>query len=630
MARTHYEQKLISRRAMIFGGVQFVAAVGLLTRLHYLQFVQGDALTTEAEGNRIKVQLLVPPRGEMVDRTGALLAGNDINYRLLLDRDHPAQAIETFDKLATMLAWSPAFIKKTKQMIHPKRPADPLLVLEHVPWDALARIEFHLPELPAVRIEEGRWRNYPLADKASHLLGYVGRVSEKELSKDSPPLLRQPDMKIGKNGVEVLLEDRLRGHAGMRHLEVNVRGRVVRELKEIPATAGEKVALTIDAQLQQYIVERLGEESGGVVVMDIHTGELLALVSNPAFDPNSFSKGILQNYWNELLKNEKNPLLNKAIAGLYPPGSTFKMLVGLAGLKKGVINTQSRIYCPGHFYLGNHRFNCWKPEGHGSMSYRDAIAQSCDTFFYTVGRNVGMDAIADMAHEFGLGALTGLGLRGERAGIIPNPEWKRKTRGLPWNPGETINASIGQGDVIASPLQMAVMVARMANGGKKITPRITPLADGKMPAFEFIDIDPLHMKEMLIGMDMVTNNPRGTAYASGIRDEAYMFGGKTGTSQVRRITVRGQNQNLIPWKYRHHAWFVGYAPISNPRYAVSVLIEHGGGGSSAAAPVARDVLLKTQQIMEAAKPSGHVLPPDGDLREEQAHHLHLHAECDHV
>lgn len=618
MARTYLEQKLITRRALVFGGVQMMAAGGLLTRLHYLQFVRGDELSTEAEGNRIKVQLLVPPRGEMVDRNGLILAGNDINHRLLLERDQPEIALETFDKLARMMKWSNEFVKKMRAQIHPRRPAEPILLLEHIAWEDLASIEFHLLELPGVRIEEGRWRNYPLADKASHLLGYVGKVSEKELDKKSPPLMRQPDMKIGKNGVEVLLEDRLRGSAGMRHLEVNVRGRVVRELKEIPPIAGERVALTIDARLQEYIVERIANESGAVVVMDIHTGELLALVSNPAFDPNAFSKGILQNYWSTLLADEKNPLLNKATAGMYPPGSTFKMLVGLAGLKKGVINPSTRIYCPGHFYLGNHRFNCWKPEGHGHMNYRDAIAQSCDTFFYTVGREVGIHAISDMAHELGLGALTGIGLRGERAGIIPNPEWKRKTRGLPWNPGETINASIGQGDVLTTPLQMAVMIARMANGGKKVIPRLTPVGKGEELKFDFIDIDDLHMKEMLVGMDMVTNSPRGTAYASGIREEAYMFGGKTGTSQVRRITVRGQNQALIPWKYRHHAWFVGYAPVGNPRYAVSVLIEHGGGGSSAAAPVARDVILKAQQLMETPVKAAHT----GHDHEEHDHGEH--------
>lgn len=614
MARIFHEQRMIGRRGLIYGGIQLAAGVGLLSRLYYLQFVKGDEFTTEAEGNRIKVQLLVPPRGEMIDRTGILLAGNDINYRLLLERDRPDIALATLDKLVRMLKWSPDFAKKLRAQINPRRPAEPMLLLEHVEWEDMAKIEFHLPELPSVVIEEGRWRNYPFADHASHLLGYVGRVSEKELSKDSPPLLRQPDMKIGKNGVEVLFEDRLRGSAGMRHLEVNVRGRVVRELKEIPATPGERLQLTIDSRLQEYIVERLGTESGAVTVMDIHTGELLALVSMPAFDPNAFSKGIKQNYWDQLLKDEKNPLLNKGIAGLYPPGSTFKMIVGLAGLKKGTITPNTRIYCPGHFFLGNHRFNCWKPEGHGPMNYKDALAQSCDTFFYTVGRNAGIEAISDMAHEFGLGEVTGLGLRGEKGGIIPNPDWKRKARGLPWNPGETINASIGQGDVLTSPLQLAVMIARMANGGKKVKPRLTPLESGKEAEFDYIDVDELHLQDMLAGMDMVTNSPRGTAYGSGIREEGMKFAGKTGTSQVRRITVRGQNQNLIPWKYRHHALFVGYAPVSKPRYAISVLIEHGGGGSSAAAPVARDVIRKTQELLMTPNPQPAQKP---EIRDEE-------------
>lgn len=601
MARTLHEQRMITRRGLVFGGVQLAAGVGLLSRLFYLQFVKGDEFITEAEGNRIKVQLLVPPRGDIVDRTGESLASNDINYRLLVDRERPKTALETFDKLVSLLEWPEAFAQKLRAQIHPKRAASPLLLVDYLPWEKVAQIEFHLPELPAVIIEEGRWRNYPFRDHAAHLLGYVGKVAEKDLKPNSPALLRQPDMKIGKDGVETLFEERLRGAAGFKHLEVNVHGRVVRALKEDPAQKGETLQLSLHAGLQEFVVNRLGEESGAVVVMDIHTGELLTLASMPAYDPNKFSQGISTRYWKELNENEKNPLLNKALSGLYPPGSTFKMLVGLAALKKGVITPNSRVFCPGHFFLGNHRFNCWKEEGHGAMNYRDAIAGSCDVFFYTVARQAGIDAIAEMAHEYGLGERTGIGLRGEKAGIIPTPAWKQKTRNLHWNPGETVNAAIGQGDVLATPLQMAVMIARMANGGKKVIPRLTiPSNDGaglEQTVFDTIEIDPAFQAEMLAGMDMVTNSPRGTAYFSGIRKEGYQFGGKTGTSQVRRITVRGQNQAKIPWKYRHHAWFVGYGPIANPRYAVSVLVEHGGGGSSAAAPIARDVIEKTMELL---------------------------------
>jgi penicillin-binding protein 2 len=597
MARTLTEQRLITRRALIFGGIQLAGGLGLLSRLFYLQFVRGDTFMTQAEGNRIKVQLLVPARGEMVDRNGLLLAGNDINYRLLLERARPKQALKTFDRLAKLFNWSPAKVKRLRAKIHPKRPAEPLLLLNYVPWDKVTQIEFHLLELPGVVIDEGRWRNYPYGDKAAHLLGYVGKVSSKERKANPSALLRQPDMKIGKGGVETLFEDRLRGSAGLRHLEVNVHGRVVRALKETAASKGETLPLSIDARLQAFAAKRLGKQSGAVVVMDIHSGEILSLVSTPAFDPNTFSRGISNAYWKELLANEKNPLLNKAIAGQYPPGSAFKMLVGLAALKKGVITPHSRVFCPGHFFLGKHRFNCWKVGGHGAMNYREALRESCDTFFYTVAKMAGIEAIAQMANEYGLGASSGLGLRGEKSGLIPTPAWKRRVRGRSWNPGETINAAIGQGDVLATPLQMAVMVARLANGGQKVTPRLTIPEPNEIQAFEQVDIDPIFQAEMMKGMQMVTNNPRGTAYRSGLRDPAFAFGGKTGTSQVRRIIIRGQNQANIPWKYRHHAWFVGYGPIISPRIAISVLIEHGGGGSSAAAPVARDIIHKAMQLM---------------------------------
>lgn len=596
MSRQSYQfQKLLSRRAMIFGGIQLAAGSALLSRLYYLQFVRGEEFKTEAEGNRIKVQLLIPPRGLITDRNGDLLAGNDINFRLILDRENPTQAVATLLRVGEILGWSHAQIKALRAQI-PRRPAPPMLLAQQLEWEAMAKIEFHLPELPGVLIEEGQWRNYPYADHAAHLLGYVGKVSEAEVAKDPHPLLKLPDMKIGKNGVEYLFEQELRGTAGTRQMEVNVYGMPVRELAKKEPTPGKKLALTIDARLQEFIVQRLGEESGAVVVMHVHTGEILALVSVPGFDPNEFSKGISQRYWNELMANEKNPLLNKAIAGQYPPGSTFKMLVGLAGLKAGVINASTRIHCPGHFYLGNHRFNCWKPEGHGSMNFTDAIAQSCDTYFYTVAHKAGIEAFSSMAHEFGIGELTELGLKGEKPGIMPDPAWKRRTRNLPWNPGETINASIGQGDVLATPLQLALMTARMVNGGKKIQPRLTPYTEGTN--YAFIDIDAKYLELALEGMDMVTNHPRGTAYGSHIAEEAYQFGGKTGTSQVRRITVRGQDQSRLPWKMRHHALFVGYAPRQKPEYCISVMIEHGGGGSSAAAPVARDVMRKLLELME--------------------------------
>lgn len=594
MARYMNLHRMISRRAMVFGGVQAAAGAALLSRLYYLQFIKGDEFTTEAEGNRIKVQLIIPPRGLILDRKGVKMALNQVNFRLMLETENRAEAKNTLRVLAGLIGLSTRAVKDLEVTINRNRSGMPILVKEHLAWAAMAKIEYHMPKLPGAFIEEGQWRHYPFKDHASHLIGYVGRVSEKEVKPDQP-LLKQPDMRIGKNGVELMYEQRLVGVAGTRQMEVNVVGAAVRELDKKNAVPGEELKLTIDADLQEFCVQRLGEESGGIVVLDIHKGDVLALVSMPSYDPNEFSKGITSAYWAELNANEKVPLMNKALAGQYPPGSTFKMITGLAGLKAGKTTASRKIYCPGHFYLGSNRWNCWRPEGHGALNLAEALAESCDTYFYTVAREIGIDAVAEMGHVFGLGELSGLGLSGEKIGIMPSPAWKSKARGTTWNPGETINTAIGQGDVLMTPMQLAIMTMRMVNGGRKVRPRLLlsqePADDG------FIDIDPAHLAVVVEGMNRVINHPRGTAHGSAIKEPGMEWGGKTGTAQVRRITVRGQNQNLIPWKFRHHGLMVGYAPVDQPRFAVGLIIEHGGGGASAAAPVARDIMQKVQELV---------------------------------
>lgn len=599
---------MVSRRALVFGGVQAAAGVALLTRLYYLQFVKGEEFVTEAEGNRIKVQLMIPPRGIITDRYRIPLAMNQVNYRLMLMSENAKQALSTLESLQKLIPLSKEALDEVKVEIKRAKAGIPILVREHLSWPQMAAIEYHMPDLPVAFIDEGQWRHYPFADHLSHLIGYVGKVAEEEV-KDNQPLLKQPDFRIGKNGIEALYEDRLRGVAGTRQMEVNVLGSPVRELEKHEPDPGEELMLTIDSRLQEFVVERLGEESGAVVVMNIHTGEVLALASVPAFDPNEFSKGITTTYWKELNANKKVPLLNKAIAGQYPPGSTFKMMTALAGLKNKKITSRTHINCPGYFYLGDHRFGCWKPEGHGVMNVESAIAQSCDTFFYTVAREVGADAIAEVAHDFRLGEVSGLGLRGERPGIIPNPAWKQKARGAAWNPGETINTGIGQGDVLTTPMQLAIMTARLANGGKRILPRL--LVSEKEKVEGFIDIDPAYFEIIQRGMNAVVNEPHGTALGSKIQEEAYQFAGKTGTSQVRKLLVVGQDQNKLPWEFRHHALFVGYAPVAKPTICCSVIIEHGGGGASAAAPVARDVLRKTLELMEGPAPTPLAIPTEG-------------------
>ncbi len=600
------QQKLISRRALIFGGVQAIAGVALVSRLYYLQFVHGAEFKTQAEGNRVKLQLLIPPRGVIADRYGVPLAMNQINYRLVIEADDRSEARATLTVLRRLMSLSDSETAQLEVAIKRRKVGVPILVREHLSWEDVARIQYHAPELRAASLDEGQWRHYPFADHASHLIGYVGKVAPEEV-KEEEPLLKQPGMKIGKNGIESLYEAPLQGKAGAKQIEVNAAGSPVRELARTAPIAGAPLPLTIDNRLQEFCVARLGEESGAIVVMHVHTGEVLALVSMPAFDPNEFSKGIKADYYNALKANIRAPLMNKAIAGQYPPGSTFKMITALAGLTSGKFTEHSRIHCSGSFYLGSHPFGCWKREGHGTLSITQAIEQSCDVFFYTVAREIGIEALATMSREFGLGQKSGLGLRGEQPGIVPSPEWKKNAGRGAWNPGETINSAIGQGDSLTTPLQLAIMTARMVNGGKKILPRLLLNEPDKLVGE--VAVTPEHLALIRAGMDAVVNAPRGTARGSMISDPRYAFGGKTGTSQVRKLLVPGQDQKTIPWEFRHHAWFVGYGPIAAPELCCSVIIEHGGGGASAAAPVARDVLQKALELRAN--------PPNSETPSEQ-------------
>lgn len=586
----------LTRRALIIGGVQLAGVSALAGRLYYLQFLKSDEFRTQSENNRIKLQLMVPERGHILDRNGEPFALNDKNYQLFLDTT--GQPRGTAERLLKKAAgFIPIPEKRLRQVMDELRAnpfASPLMVKEHLSWEEVAAVELHQLELPGMYIGVGQVRTYPLAEAAAHLTGYVGSVSPTEVEKHpEQPLLKLPDYKIGKSAVELLLEERLRGKAGLRQLEVNVHGQIMRELSTREAAPGENVRLTIDQRLQSYGAELLKEESAGAIVMDVTNGNIRALISVPGFDPNIFSKGIPQAYWDELHANIRDPLVNKAMQGQYPPGSTFKMLVGLAGLKKEEITPEWRVHCPGHFYLGDHRFNCWKEEGHGSMNLASAIAQSCDTYFYTVARNVGIEAIGDVCRMFGLGSLHLPGFLSEKHGLVPDPAWKQKRYKQRWTTGDTVNVGIGQGFVLATPIQLAVMAARLATG-RAVVPRLT--GDDMPVEFPLLEIGEEALAHVRKGMDMVTNSASGTAYGKRIQDPKYAMAGKTGTSQVKKILKRGMKQETLPWEDRHHALFIGYAPVMEPKFAVAVIVEHGGGGSATAAPIARDLLLKVQQL----------------------------------
>lgn len=606
MPKENEKQYTFTRRALVFGGVQAAAFSALIGRLYYLQFIKAEEYATLSENNRIKLVLIAPQRGLIQDRYGILMATNNQNYRLFIDYSTLSQSTfhDTIEHLHALLPL-PEKRLKALQQTRVSSASMPELIKEHLTWEEVSLIELNRLELAGVNIDVGQIRHYPFAEEAAHLIGHVGAVSESELSDNDLPLLRLPEFKIGKSGVEKMLEERLRGTAGLRQLEVNVHGVPVREVGKRDSIPGENIRLTIDSRLQQYAAELVKDQSAGIVLMEVDTGNVLVLSSVPSFNPDSFSRGITTEYWAALNADKKSPLLNKAIAGQYPPGSTFKMLVGMAGMESGITTPSTIVHCPGYYYLGDHRFNCWKEGGHGAMNFHTAVQHSCDTYFYTVAERVGINTYAQMARRFGLGRTHGIGLIGEQNGIVPDPEWKMQRYRQRWAGGDTINCAIGQGYVLATPLQLAIMTARMASG-LKVEPRLVVPKGLEHPQFEPMDVKPELLQRNRDAMSAVCNEPGGTAYSKRITEPRFMMGGKTGTSQVRKIFQRGVDQDTVPWEYRHHGLFVGFAPVDKPKYAIAVVVEHGGGGGSAAAPVAHDLLLRTQQLDEkdgAAKKS---------------------------
>jgi len=595
--RDRERTRTFTRRTALLAGGQFALLSTLVGRLYYLQVVQADRYAMLADENRINLRLLPPPRGRIFDRMGEPLAVNRLNYRVVLVSEQADSVEETLDALGRIIPVSERDRARVLREMHRKRGFVPITVRENLDWSEVSRVEVNAPDLPGVMIDVGQTRDYPLASVLGHVVGYVAAVSEKDLTGD--PLLELPDFRIGKSGIEKVYDKALRGSAGNSQVEVNAYGRVIRELAREEGRPGDDLTLTIDAGLQRFVVDRLGEESASVVVLDVHTGEVMAMASNPAYDPNAFNRGLSNAEWRALVNNPRKPLTNKTIAGQYPPGSTFKMVVALAALEAGVVTPDHRIFCTGKIKLGDRVFHDWKRGGHGDVDMLAAIQQSCDIYFYDIAKRVGIDRIAAMARRFGLGAPTGIDLTGERGGLVPDRDWKLGRFGVSWQQGETLVVGIGQGYLLATPLQLAVMTARIANGGKAIVPRL--LRDRDAPrAPESMGLSRDSLAVVIEGMNRVTNTRRGTAYRARIAEPELAMAGKTGTAQVRRITKSERIKGVIknkdrPWEERDHALFVAFAPVSQPRYAVAAVVEHGGSGSRAAAPIARDVLRETER-----------------------------------
>ncbi|QFT94196.1 Stage V sporulation protein D [Roseovarius sp. THAF9] len=594
-------QRRITRRGLVLGGgmAGFVGLLGL--RMRYLQVDQADQFRLLADENRINIHLIPPSRGRIFDREGRVIAENIPSYRINIIREQAGDLEDVIARLSKLVRLNPEELKKAREDLAKLRGDTPVTVADRVSWEDISRVAVNAPALPGVTPEVGLSRHYPMGEDYAHVVGYVGPVSDRDLERIDAPdaLLLIPRFQIGKIGLERRREDTLRGKAGTKRVEVNAAGRVMRELDRVEGEAGADIQLTLDNALQSYITARLEGESAAAVVMDCDTGDLLACSSTPGYDPNLFVRGISQADYSELLNNKYRPLPNKTVQGVYPPGSTFKMVTALAALEDGQVDPNETVYCPGFLKVANRRFHCWKRAGHGNVDLHRSLRESCDVYYYDLALRVGIDKIAEMAKRLGLGIEHDLPMTSVADGLIPNKLWKATSRGEDWRIGDTANAAIGQGYVLSSPLQLAVMTARLATG-RSVSPRLVRSVDGvEEPPNrgEPLGLNENTLREIRQAMYAVSNNRRGTAYGSRIIEDAFRMAGKTGTSQVRNITAaeraRGVFRNEdLPWERRDHALYVNFAPFDAPKVAVAVIVEHGGGGSRAAAPIARDITLQ--------------------------------------
>ncbi|APX21894.1 MAG: penicillin-binding protein 2 [Rhodobacteraceae bacterium] len=583
----------ITRRGLMLGGAQLAFAGVLGLRMHHMQVDQADEFRLLAEENRVNIHLIPPSRGRIFDREGRVIADNEPTYRITMRREDAGDVEDVIRRLSALVELDEKEVARALEEMRTSPPFLQVTIADRVSWDAISRVAVNAPALPGVTPEVGLSRFYPQHQTFAHVVGYVGPVSDRDLARyeDPEPVLRIPRFQIGKVGIEAKFEDRLRGSAGAKRVEVNAVGRVMRELDRREGEAGADMQLTVDSELQDYIKARLGEESASAVVMDVENGDVLAIASSPSYDPNKFVRGISVKDYGELRENNHRPLASKTVQDAYPPGSTFKIVTVLAGLEAGIIGPDDTVYCPGYLEVGSRRFHCWKRAGHGHVNLERSLRDSCDVYYYDLAMKVGIEKIADMGRRLGLGAAPDVPMSAVTAGLMPDKEWKRRERGAEWLIGDTVNASIGQGFVLTSPLQQAIMVSRVATG-RAVSPRLVRSIGGiESPsgAGAPLDIDPQHLRWVRKAMFSVSNSRRGTAYRSRIIADDMRMAGKTGTSQVLNRVVRNSD---VPWEERDHALFVNFAPFEAPRVAVSIVVEHGGGGSSTAAPIARDITLQ--------------------------------------
>jgi penicillin-binding protein 2 len=578
-----------TRRALLLGGAQLGVAGLLFGRMAWLAIAQKEKYDKLAESNRVQSQILPPRRGWIVDRHGKPIAVNRPSFRVDLIPDRLQDPDAAIDELRQLLALSRDDIKRIKDALDKAPGYQPVPVIEGLDYERFARVSLRQAELPGVAPTSGFARYYPLGAAVGQLVGYVGPASADDYQKTHDPLLITPGFKIGKEGLEKVMEPRLRGRPGAKRTEVTARGRLVADLTTRPETMGGTLQLTIDAGLQDYASRRIGPNSGAVVVIDTQTGGILAMCSMPSYDPNSFSSGISNSAWAMLSANDHLPLTNKTTHGLYPPGSTVKPMMALA-LQQWGVDPQETVQCSGAYRVGNGLFHCWRHSGHGPVNMHRAIEQSCDVYFYTMGRRIGIDKIAPMARALGMGEKFDLPLQMQRYGTVPDSAWKLRRYKSNWTTADTVNASIGQGYVLVNPLQMAVMAARIASGNI-LAPQ---LLAGVHPATSSLNIPPSQMAVVHGGMRDVINGG-GTGGSARLNIPGIEMAGKTGSAQVRRISMADRragrtSSEALPWRFRDHGHFIGFAPVEQPRYAIAVTLEHGNHGA-AAAQIARDVMV---------------------------------------
>jgi len=568
----------------------------LLLRLWYLQVIAGERYLLLSEKNRIRYVPIAAPRGPLYDRNGELLVDNRPAFDVSVLRSEVTDREQLFARLSGYLGVAPAELEQRWEKAGRFSRYRPIPLADDVGRDIMEKIQENALELPGVLVEVRPVRAYPNGEAAAHLFGYLGEITEQELQGASFAGYRAGEY-VGKSGLELAMEPYLHGTDGQRRVEVDVKGRELRLLRTLEPVPGKRVFLTLQRDVQLAAEKAFADQSGAAVAIDVRSGEILAIVSRPAFDPALFARGISGQEWIDLLQNPRHPLQNKAIRGQYPPGSTFKTVVALAALRAGVAGAATSVNCEGRVTIGNREFRCWKKEGHGATDLKKALKESCDVWFYKVGLDLGIDRLAVMGRELGLGDPLGFRLDGEKGGLIPDRQWKRQRYGAAWYDGETAIASIGQGFVLATPLQLAAMTAAVANGGTLLRPHVVKRVeetDGSLvletapEVLRTADLPAAALKAVRRGLEAVVNEPGGTAYAS--RLEELRYAGKTGTSQVVKLKADADRGRAEPYQHRDHALFVAYAPADDPQLAVAVVVEHGGHGGSAAAPIARAIL----------------------------------------